>query len=178
MNWQDVCEDKNLADLPYKVELNRWGQIVMSPADYQHSSFQGEIIRLLNQHLPHGRAIPECAVDTVENTKVPDVVWLSPERQAQVRGHASCPIAPEICVEILSPSNSMGAMLGSAAQPGKKELYFQAGALEFWLCDDKGQMRFFTPIIGLMPGLPCDPFVVCLNDNWSAFREQAVSSFG
>src|SRR5947208_1410506 len=76
MNWQEVCEDKSLADLPYKIELNRWGQIVMSPADYQHSSFQGEIIRWLNQLMPHGRAIPECAVDTAENTKVPDVVWI------------------------------------------------------------------------------------------------------
>jgi hypothetical protein len=44
MNWQEVCEDKSLIDLPYKIELNRWGQIVMSPADYQHSSFQGEIL--------------------------------------------------------------------------------------------------------------------------------------
>jgi len=40
MRWQDVCGDKNLADLPYKIELNRWGQIVLSPADYQHSSLQ------------------------------------------------------------------------------------------------------------------------------------------
>lgn len=32
MKWQEVCEDKALQDLPYKIELNRWGQIVMSPA--------------------------------------------------------------------------------------------------------------------------------------------------
>lgn len=25
MNWQQVCEDKNLADLPYKIELKRHG---------------------------------------------------------------------------------------------------------------------------------------------------------
>src|SRR5258706_12925128 len=98
MTWQEVCEDKNLADLPYKAEVNRWGQIIMSPADYQHSSFQGEIIRLLSHLVPHGRAIPACAVDTEENTKVPDVAWISPERQAEVRGRASCPIAPEVCV--------------------------------------------------------------------------------
>lgn len=145
MNWQQVCEDKSLADLPYKMELNQWGQIVMSPADYQHSSFQGEIIRWLNNLLPNGRAIPECAVETVAKTKVPDVVWISPERQERVRGHSSCPIAPEICVEILSPSNPSVEMLGTAAQPGKRELYFQAGAVEFWLCDEAGRMRFFNP---------------------------------
>ena len=143
MNWQEVCEDKNLADLPYKIELNRWGQIIMSPADYQHSSFQGEITRLLNQLIPHGRVIPECAVETIEKTKVPDVVWISPERQTKVRGHASCPIAPEICVEIQSPSTPMVEMLGTAERPGKRELYFKAGALEFWLCSERGKMRFF-----------------------------------
>ncbi len=145
MNWQQVCEDKSLADLPYKIELNQWGQIVMSPADYQHSSFQGEIIRWLNNLVPYGRAIPECAVETVEKTKVPHVVWLSPERQEQVRGQASCPVAPEICVEILSPSNPLAEMLGIADKPGKRELYFKAGASEFWLCDEKGRMRFFNP---------------------------------
>ncbi len=143
MTWQEVCEDKNLADLPYKIELNRWGQIVMSPADYQHSSFQGEIIRLLNQMMPHGRVIPECAVETAEKTKVPDVVWISPGRLEQVRGHASCPVAPEICTEILSPSNPMAEMLGTPEKPGKRELYFKAGAVEFWLCAENGRMRFF-----------------------------------
>ena len=29
MTCQEVCEDKDLADLPYKIELNRWGQIIM-----------------------------------------------------------------------------------------------------------------------------------------------------
>lgn len=159
MNWQQVCEDKHLANLPYKLELNQWGQIVMSPADYQHSSFQGEIIRWLNELLPRGRAIPECAVETAEKTKVPDAVWISPERQEQVRGHASCPIAPEICVEILSPSNPLAEMLGTAEKPGKRELYFKAGALEFWLCHEKGRMRFFNPqgempASGLCPEFP------------------------
>ncbi|OKH17440.1 hypothetical protein NIES208_09500 [[Limnothrix rosea] IAM M-220] len=31
MEWQDICDDKLLQDLSYKVELNQWGQIVMSP---------------------------------------------------------------------------------------------------------------------------------------------------
>ncbi|SRR6266404_4632949 len=159
MNWQEVCKDKSLADLPYKIELNRWGQIVMSPANYQHSSFQGEIVTLLKDLLPHGRAIPECAVETIEKTKVPDVVWISPERQEQMRGHDSCPVAPEICVEILSPSNPLAEMLGSADQPGKRELYFKAGALEFWLCSEEGSMRFFNhqgeiPASELCPEFP------------------------
>lgn len=159
MNWREVCADKALADLPYKIELNRWGQIIMSPADYQHSSCQGEIIRWLNQCLPQGRAIPECAVETIEKTKVPDVVWISQERHLRVRGHASCPVAPEICVEILSPSNPLIEMLGTPERLGKRELYFKAGAVEFWLCDEEGRMRFFDPQgeiskSALCPGFP------------------------
>jgi Uma2 family endonuclease len=144
MTWQEVCEDQRLADLPFKVELDQWGQIVMSPADYQHSLFQGEVLRWLNQLLPEGRAVPECAVETAEGTKVPDVVWISPERQKQMRGRASCPIAPEICIEILSPSNPQAKVLGTVDRPGKRELYFEAGAQEFWLCGEKGGLRFFN----------------------------------
>jgi hypothetical protein len=36
MNWQEACADPSLTDLPYKIELNQWGQTIMSPADYQH----------------------------------------------------------------------------------------------------------------------------------------------
>ena len=30
MNWQQVCEDKALADLPYKIELDKYENIIMS----------------------------------------------------------------------------------------------------------------------------------------------------
>jgi Uma2 family endonuclease len=98
-------------------------------------------------------------VETADKTKVPDVVWISPERQALVRGHASCPIAPEICIEVLLPSNPMAEMLGSAEQPGKRELYLAAGALEFWVCTEQGKMRFFNskgeiPKSALLPEFP------------------------
>lgn len=31
MNWQEVCADPHLLDLPYKIELNERGQILMTP---------------------------------------------------------------------------------------------------------------------------------------------------
>ena len=33
MNWETICADSNLKDLPYKVELNARGQIILSPAN-------------------------------------------------------------------------------------------------------------------------------------------------
>ena len=32
MDWLEVCQNKALQDLPFKIELNEWGQITMTPA--------------------------------------------------------------------------------------------------------------------------------------------------
>jgi len=137
MNWQQVLEDKSLQDIPYKIELNKWGQIVMSPAKNRHSSFQSEIAYLLRTHKSDGRVMPECAIETSDNVKVADVVWLSSERYERVKHEDVYSIAPEICVEILSPSNTHDEMMF------KKDLYFERGAVEFWLCDDDGKVTFY-----------------------------------
>ena len=137
ISWADICADRNLRDLPYKIETNRFDQIVMSPAFTWHGGYQSEISTLLKQLMPEGRVITECAVETVDGTKVPDVVWISRERYAPYRRAFSLPIAPEVCVEILSNSNSAGEMMG------KMQLYFARGAEEVWLCDEDGNMQFF-----------------------------------
>ncbi|MDM8549434.1 hypothetical protein QUF72_05115 [Desulfobacterales bacterium HSG2] len=36
MNWQEVCEHSDLQNLPFKIELNERGQIIMSPAKAYH----------------------------------------------------------------------------------------------------------------------------------------------
>ena len=144
MNWREVCQDRSLADLPYKIELDKHGKIIMSPAHKRHSRLQARILRLPMQQLPQGDAMPECAVETSEGTKVPDVAWISDERwQSLNPDDASCVVAPEICVEILSPTNTIEEMLGTPERSGKRELYFQAGAGEFWLCDESGAMSFY-----------------------------------
>ena len=38
MNWQEVCADPHLRDLPYKIELNERGQILMTPVRLYHSA--------------------------------------------------------------------------------------------------------------------------------------------
>jgi Uma2 family endonuclease len=76
---------------------------------------------------------------------VPDVAWISDERWASLKPHEpSCSLAPEICIEILSPSNPAGEMHGTTEKPGKRELYFKAGAKEFWMCDESG-ISFYGP---------------------------------
>ncbi len=43
MQWQDVINDPCLQNLPYKIELNEWGQIIMTPASNKHGYYQAEI---------------------------------------------------------------------------------------------------------------------------------------
>lgn len=135
--WKDVCDDPSLRDLPFKIETNRLNQIVMSPTYNWHGGFQSEISAMLRERLKDGRAITECAIDTADGTKVADAAWISSERLAPHRRAFSLPISPEICVEIVSRSNTMEEMLG------KMQLYFARGAEEVWLCDEDGRMTFY-----------------------------------
>jgi Uma2 family endonuclease len=137
MTWEEACADPVLQDLPYKIELNRWGNIEMSPAKSYHAEFQAWIAHLLRTLKPDGISMTECPIDTAENTKAADVAWVSYARRRVTPRDVAYTVAPEICVEILSPSNWL------EEQMHKGELYMQVGAEEFWLCDEKGGMRFF-----------------------------------
>jgi Uma2 family endonuclease len=154
MRWQDVCEDPQLQDLPFKMELNHWGQLIMSPAKNIHSVLQGRIQRELFRRLgDRGEIIPECAIQTTDNVKVADVAWISPERYQQVKHEIAYSIAPELCIEVISASNSKQEMLE------KKELYFNAGAVEVWLCSLQGEISAYDPSgelfnSRLIPGFP------------------------
>lgn len=110
MRWEKVCEDKQLQNLPFKIELNKWGQIVMSPVKIKHSFYQGRIIRLLESLLNEGEIMPECAINTSDGVKVADVVWCSEERFKKIEDEISASIAPEICVEVKSTGNTCEEM--------------------------------------------------------------------
>lgn len=45
--WQEIVADPTLRDLPYKVETNTNGQIVLSPHTNRHSALQEETQNLL-----------------------------------------------------------------------------------------------------------------------------------
>jgi len=138
MKWEEVCALKELQDLPFKIELNKWGQIVMSPVKIKHSFYQGRIQRLLESLLNTGEVMPECAINTSDGVKVADVVWCSDKRFTQIEDEISASIAPEICIEVRSSSNTSDEM------EFKKKLYLEAQAIEVWLCNEQGQMKFYN----------------------------------
>ena len=153
--WSRALRDPSLRDLPYKIETNEYGQLVMSPQKPRHGHAQARITELLTQlvQLPGRRAV-EFAIETPKGVKLPDVVWISEERWSQIPEDAEAsPVAPEICIEVLSKSNT------SAEIDEKRRLYFDRGALEVWTCDSEGDLRFFTasgeqPASPLVPDFP------------------------
>lgn len=138
MKWEEVCQHEQLQNLPFKIELNKWGQIVMSPVKVKHSFYQGRIQRLLEALLKTGEVMPECAINTSDGVKVADVVWCSEERFNLIENEVSASIAPEICIEVKSTGNSSEEIFF------KKNLYLEAQAIEVWLCDEQGNMTFYN----------------------------------
>ena len=154
MTWEEICEDKQLANLPFRIESDRWGNIVMSPPPRsRHAEYQGEIVALLRQTMKHGRSMPECPIQTSEGVKAVDVAWVSNQRRSSRPNDPVYLIAPEICVEVISPSNSAEEI------DERKKLFFEKGAAEFWVCGLDGSMSFSDPAgpipkSKLCPGFP------------------------
>ena len=136
MTWDEVCANRYLQDLPFRIETNRWGQIVMSPPHNDHSFAQSSIYDLLKKKRK-GVVLQETVIDTEDGSKVADATWMSESFFKANRGQSSFKRAPEICVEVKSPSNSMGELLE------KKDLYLKAGAQEVWIREQSGKMLFF-----------------------------------
>src|SRR5437899_10883488 len=83
MTWAEICEDQILATLPYRIESDRWGNIVMSPPPRsRHAEYQGRIAALLHEKMAGGLMLPECPIQTEEGVKAADVAWVSQERRA------------------------------------------------------------------------------------------------
>jgi Uma2 family endonuclease len=136
--WHEILDDPALQDLPYKVETNRRGQLILSPHSNRHSLQQRAILQLLDRHAPAGMSAPEFALATKQGVKVPDVVWMSDERwEAMQQTGDPSTLAPEICVEVLSASNTVDELAE------KRALYREIGADEVWLVEPNGRIRFF-----------------------------------
>ena len=138
VTWHYVCTDPVLRELPYKLELDRFGRILMSPASTRHGRLQYLLARLLDDALEGGAAGVETAIRTVEGVRVPDVVWMSDAFiSALPENDEVFETAPEVCVEVMSPSNPWAEM------EEKVTLYLAKGAQEVWICEPDGRLRWF-----------------------------------
>jgi Uma2 family endonuclease len=138
LRWTELCNDPLLHDLPGKIELNAMGVIEMSPASNRHGIRQSAIAHALTQQMPHGQAMVECSILTTEGVRVPDVAWASAEFMSRHGEVTPFPSAPEICVEVCSPSNTHAEM------DFKTRVYLEAGAVEVWIITNSGELEVFN----------------------------------
>jgi Uma2 family endonuclease len=142
VRYRSLCDDPLLANLPGKVELDIWGRILMSPANNYHSALQTRLSGRLAAL--GGQAFVEASVLTTAGVLVADVAWASAEF---MRAHAfETPYsrAPELCVEVASPSNSRKEL------NEKVQAYLQASAEEVWIVYPQSKRCEFYGEQGLM----------------------------
>jgi Uma2 family endonuclease len=138
MEWASVISNPLLQNLPFKIELNKWGKILMSPASNNHGRLQYEVGSRIDRQKGSGKIIMECSIQTSDGVKVADVAWASDAFIAKYGYSTPYIKAPEICVEIVSPSNAAGEI------EEKVQLYLAKGALEVWVVNEKGQTAYYT----------------------------------
>jgi Uma2 family endonuclease len=124
--------------LPFKIELNKWGKILMSPASNKHGNIQFEVGRDIDRKKSSGTTIMECSINTPEGVKVADVAWASDKFMERYGFDTPYPQAPEICVEVVSPSHS------KAEIEEKVQLYLNQGAHEVWVVYDNGITHYYN----------------------------------
>jgi Uma2 family endonuclease len=137
--WNEITGDPLLRRLPYKVETNHRGQIVLSPHTTFHSRQQKRVMKRLDELLSSGEAFQEWPIATAGGTRQADVIWASNERLDEMDETGDPPtLAPEICVEVMSESNDWEEM------DEKRRLYREAGTEEVWIVEADGSIRFFA----------------------------------
>jgi Uma2 family endonuclease len=135
--WEALCNDQQINNLPYRIDLiNNEGSLLMVPHSNLHSDCQMEIAFLLKKLLPNGKPSVEFALNTGDRVYSIDVCWRSNEWLKKYPPTNITKVAPEICIEVHSPSNTGSEFIK------KKNAYFKSGAIEFWICKN-GFMEFW-----------------------------------
>jgi Uma2 family endonuclease len=122
-------------NLPHKIELNARGKIEMSPASNVHGRLEARLATKLGTQLSGGEAITECSILTEIGVRVPDVAWASAEFVRQHGTSTPFPVAPELCIEIVSPSSSDDEIQ-------EKIAYLAARAREVWIVQENGGIDY------------------------------------
>ena len=138
MQWSDVLAEPTLRDLPFKIELNAWGLIEMSPTNTAQGRRKSKVVKYLSSKFNNGEILMRTAVQTQDGVRVADVAWRSDASIQSVGYPSPLPFAPELCVEVLSNSNT------DAEMSAKRGAYFAAGAQEVWLVADDSTITVYT----------------------------------
>ena len=141
--YRELCEDPLYANIPGKIEIDIWGRMVMTPPAFYHGALQGRLVHRLVAALG-GEATVETPIATPAGLFLADVAWASQNFSSKHRNDLALLRAPEICIEVVSPSNSVKEMRE------KREAYFAVGANEVWIVYPKSKRCEFYGPAGLL----------------------------
>jgi Uma2 family endonuclease len=127
----------------YRYEL-RHGELLQVPfPKLKHSLIQKRLYDLIEQaSAGAGEAYVELGFRALSDGEYrrADVAWVSKSRWAEQDVEGYFRSAPDIMIEVLSPSNTVAEMLD------KEQLCLENGSLEFWIVDiDRRQIKVSTP---------------------------------
>jgi len=141
--YRALCNDPCYANVPGKIELDAWGRMVMSPASNYHSALQALLVGKLAALA--GSAFVEASVVTSAGVLVADVAWASDEFMRARGFETPYPRSPELCIEVVSPSNSRKELREKVAA------YLEAGAVEVWIVFPQSKRVEFHGREGVLP---------------------------
>ncbi len=128
---------------PVYHELRHGELVSLTRPKFKHHLIQSRIRDLLKALAPPGafleyevafRALPE------HELRVADVAYLPAERASEVDRNDNVRGAPDLVIEVLSPSNTVAEIYD------KERLCLENGAQEFWVVDpDRRQVKISTP---------------------------------
>ena len=143
VRYRALCADPCYANIPGKIELDAWGRMVMSPASNYHSALQALLVGKLA--VLRGRAFVEVSVVTSAGVLVADVAWASDDFMRARGFETPYTRAPELCIEVVSPSNSREELREKVAT------YVEAGTVEVWIVFPQSKRIEFHGLEGLLP---------------------------
>ena len=145
-------------DNPDRYELDEFGELIVSPRPTTaHQRVDERSPGLLRRIWYGGGSRSRCI--RIAASGYPDVVWMAPERWALCNDQTPLQTVPDVCVEVVSPSNTREEILM------KVGAYLRGGAREAIVVGLKGDVEFFGPggkleasALGIRLELPADLF--------------------
>jgi Uma2 family endonuclease len=124
--YGELCDDPRFAKVPGKIEIDLWGRLLMSPPPRPyHGRVQARLCDKLAKF--GGERTVEAAIATPLGLFVADLAWSSQISPPGSERDPALMRAPELCIEVVSPSNSRKEMNEKVAA------YLAAGAQEVWI---------------------------------------------
>jgi hypothetical protein len=143
--------------LPGSYELNEFGELEANrcPSGTRQLAFTDIYCQLTDQ-LGHLAAMSAPVVTPSFGIRVPDVVWMAPEKWDGFDHDGPVPFVPDLCIEVFldsDRSSEMSRRITSYLEGGAREVIVVApdGDIQFWGADGRRQASTFAITLSLEP---------------------------